>query len=910
MTRMLLAHTGVAARIRVRRLLGTGAACIALLALGATAAHAESQAPAVESETAEKVTATAATLQAWVNPQFADTHYYFEYGSTTAYGSTVPTPPGTDIGEADFGQSAEAAISGLSPGATYHFRVVAVNSVGTTYGPDTPFTTAPPVTVEAESAANVAATAADLTAKIDTEDLATSYQFEYGTTPAYGMKAPLPAAALAAASGTQSISVHVQDLQPNTTYYFRLMATNALGTVTASAAKFTTYPPGEASLLPDNRAYELVSPLDKNGGDVGGGSPGGLNPPPGAFGSSSASGGAVTYASSTSFGDAQSAEITTQYLSTREPTGWTTHGISPPAALEEQSRLDPVEIFHLFTPELTAWVFSWKHTPAAPGQPPENENLYRGEVGSGADQLINDGTPANAGAAQYEVMAVGASSDLLHVVFEASEALVPGAPTGATSVYEWAPGVPLRLVSVLPGPGEVAAASAQGAGGQNNQLPNLVSADGSRIFWEDGNGQLYVREHGTSTVHLNASQRTPSLGDGTARFMAATPDGSRVFFLDETALTSAAGDNGGLYEYSFANGRLTDLTLDAGGSPGVQGVAGIDEGGASVYFLASASLTSNARPGAGQPSPGGHNLYVAREGELTFIATLVSEDSGDWKNNFGELTAEVTPDGSQLAFVSREPLTGYDNTDLNTGEADAEVFLYDAGAETLRCVSCNPSGERPVGPASVPTPQGIGHLPRYLSENGQRVFFDSKDALLPAASNGKQDVYEYENGVIHLISSGTSDENSTLDDASANGDNVFFVTRAQLVPDDQDEHSDMYDARVDGGFATAVSPAPCSEEGCRGPVSAPPEPLTIVTEETHGAEALLAQPTAAPPPALPAGRHKTKKPAHKARARHSARKAKSSRSHRGRRRVGRGQQAARHSVRSDGHADVREGGAR
>ncbi len=312
-----------------------------------------------------------------------------------------------------------------------------------------------------------------------------------------------------------------------------------------------------------------------------------------------------------------------------------------------------------------------------------------------------------------------------------------------------------------------------------------------------------MREDGATTVQLNASQRTPSLGDGTAGFVAATPDGSRVFFTDETALTDGADDNGGLYEYSFASGRLTDLTPDASGSPGVAGVAGIGEEGASVYFVASASLTSNARLGAGQPSPGEDNLYVARQGVLTFIAILDAEDH-DWTDEFAERTAEVAPDGGQLAFVSKEPLTGYDNTDLNTGKPDAEIFLYDAGAETLRCVSCDPSGERPIGPASVPTPNGTQHLPRYLSEDGQRVFFDSSDALLPAASNGLQNVYEYENGAIHLISSGTSDENSTLADASANGDDVFFTTRARLVPEDQDENSDMYDARVDGGFPVTV----------------------------------------------------------------------------------------------------------
>jgi hypothetical protein len=340
------------------------------------------QAPVVEGGTAVGITATAATLQASVNPEFADTRYYFEYGPTTAYGSRFPAPPGTDVGESNAGQSVEAAISGLNASTEYHFRVVAVNSVGTTDGSDQTLTTAPPLSIEAESAENVTATAAELTAKIDSENLKTSYRFEYGTSPAYGLQAPLPEATLAAAPSAQKVTVHAENLQPATTYYFRLVATNALGTVTASTAKFTTYPPGEAFSLPDNRAYELVSPPDKNGGDVGnvGGGAGFLAPPPGAFGESSVSGASITYASSASFGGAQGAWVSTQYISTRGPSGWTTQAISPPSALTEHVEFKPAP-FHFFTPELTAWVLSWRHPSLAQGAPPELENLYRGEAG-------------------------------------------------------------------------------------------------------------------------------------------------------------------------------------------------------------------------------------------------------------------------------------------------------------------------------------------------------------------------------------------------------------------------------------------------------------------------------------------------------------------------------------------------
>ena len=215
----------------------------------------------------------------------------------------------------------------------------------------------------------------------------------------------------------------------------------------------------------------------------------------------------------------------------------------------------------------------------------------------------------------------------------------------------------------------------------------------------------------------------------------------------------------------------------------------------------------------------------------------------------------MTPSGTELAFGSVESLTGYDNTDQKTGEADAEVYLYDAtaegGAGKLVCASCNPTGARPIGssvidgskfrprnsePGGAPSSNNFS-LQRNLSDDGGRLFFDSNDALVPADTNGRQDVYEYEApgtgtctsaasdyvaaaaGCIDLISSARSEGGSYFYDASTSGDDVFFLTRAQLVGQDTDSLQDLYDARVGGGLASQnppPPPAPCSGESCRG----------------------------------------------------------------------------------------------
>jgi len=57
----------------------------------------------------------------------------------------------------------------------------------------------------------------------------------------------------------------------------------------------------------------------------------------------------------------------------------------------------------------------------------------------------------------------------------------------------------------------------------------------------------------------------------------------------------------------------------------------------------------------------------------------------------------VSPDGETVAFISSNELTGQDSTDANSGEDHSQVYLWDAGDEQLRCVSCNRTGARPIG---------------------------------------------------------------------------------------------------------------------------------------------------------------------------------------------------------------------
>ncbi len=401
---------------------------------------------------------------------------------------------------------------------------------------------------------------------------------------------------------------------------------------------------------------------------------------------------------------------------------------------------------------------------------------------------------------------------------------------------------------------------------------HAISADGSRVFFEAaGDLYVREDEKSTvqldaSTVPGQSGgggEFMAASADGSRVFFSA--DASRQLTAD-----TVPGSGKNLYQCELPPGRggactLTDLTPAQ--QAGVLGLSGAGEDGSYVYFVATGALTPPA-PGAG-PDPGQPNLYLRHGAATAFIATLdgsevgeyvasgnknglpctrgtpitsedrcfvANNDSCDWtarggcefaygseeklEQASGGLTARVSANGRFLAFNSLRPLTGYDNEDaaskLPGEKMDDEIFLYDAATERLSCASCNPDpGVRPTAPASIRQPaspddasyQHAVYPQRNLSDAGQ-LFFDSPDALLSADTDGALDVYEYEAGQLHLISSGKSEVESFFLDASPDGRDVFFITVQPLLGRDQDTAYDIYDARAGGGFPEANGPAP------------------------------------------------------------------------------------------------------
>jgi hypothetical protein len=194
--------------------------------------------PTVTTGAAMNIERTTATLTGTVDPNGSETTYRFEYGTTTAYGLQTAD---RDAGEGDGNVAVEVPVQNLSPGTTYHYRLIATNANGTTNGADRTFRTDPnprPPGVTRTGTAQVAPDGAVLRSTIDPNDAATTYRFEYGPTRRYGNRTP--DRTIPEGDGDVAITEQIGGLQPFRRYHFRLVATNAAGTTTSRDRRFVT----------------------------------------------------------------------------------------------------------------------------------------------------------------------------------------------------------------------------------------------------------------------------------------------------------------------------------------------------------------------------------------------------------------------------------------------------------------------------------------------------------------------------------------------------------------------------------------------------------------------------------------------------------------------------------------------
>jgi hypothetical protein len=640
---------------------------------------------------------------------------------------------------------------------------------------------------------DVTPTSAVLRAEVNPEGLPTSYRFQYLTAAqleanlaagheAFAGSADAPATPIGVGAGSLAQLVAFtlvapsNPLAPDTAYRFRALAANSAGPAAGPTRAFRTDRPGPAPGLPDGRAWELVSPLDKRGGSVA--APGAL------FGGgdlqAAGQGGALTYGSATAFGSAVGAPPSSQYLSRRGAGGWSTENLTAPTISGAYGDHPDGAPYRLFSPDLARALM------ADGGRCGEGETCPRGYS---LREL--PGGPVSESPSAPGLRLAGAASDLRHVVFA-----VEG------NLYEWS-GEGLSALNVLPGD------SAPTPGAQLAAPRAAISEDGARVYFIAGeDGYIYLREVGSASTKW-----VDEAVGGSAHFEGAAADGGVAFFAKA----------GHLYRYLAATDSATDIA--PGGE--VAGVLGASASGDTVYF---------------QDAVG---LERWHQGTTTLVAVGADAAAPSDYQPATIGSARISADGRQLAFLSAAAIDEYDNLDAGSGQPDTELYLYDAGEEgaaRLICASCNPSGERPQGSASIPGAEVNGtttaYLPRVLSADGRRLFFETSDDLLGSDTDARTDVYQWERagegdctsapGCLRLISGGRG-EGGRLIDASGDGADVFFLTGDALVSSDPGS-IDAYDARIGGGLPQPQAPIACIGDACQALPNPPadPTPGTLV----------------------------------------------------------------------------------
>jgi hypothetical protein len=218
------------------------AAIVLLTGLVVLAPGAGSAAPAPPTAITGPVSAigtSSATASGTVNPRGVATSWYFEYGTGTSYGRRTPSR-NAGAGAANVQVSAE--LTGLAPGTTYHYRLVATSGAGTTRGGDGVFTTLSAPVAVTGAASRVTPTAATLSGSVDPNGRVTTWFFEYGTSTAYGSRTRLTSAGSGTAA--RSVSSRLAGLAPGHVFHYRLVATSDAGTSRGANRTFaTTGPP-------------------------------------------------------------------------------------------------------------------------------------------------------------------------------------------------------------------------------------------------------------------------------------------------------------------------------------------------------------------------------------------------------------------------------------------------------------------------------------------------------------------------------------------------------------------------------------------------------------------------------------------------------------------------------------------
>lgn len=846
--------------------------------------------PSASIEPTTAVTSSCATLRGTVNPNGGgaqlQTFYRFEYRPTgTGEWAKAPNPDG-DAGFGEAPVSVEETVCDLQPKRAYEARLLAIKGGAPVISTGTgDFTTDPaPPTVETFNAfydANDSELV--LRGTVNPNNTAATYYFQYGTAPCSSNPCTsLPEAENAPAGDGGApllVSRRVADLEPATTYHFRLVADNGVetspGVTEAAGAELTLTTPADSSScpneavpsglsarLPECRAFEWVSNGDSWGSGIGG-----------SIGSIAEDGERAQFTAQ-AFGQPEGLPSpSTPYVAERTDTGWEVHSVAPKPDLASGS---PLGNRWMVAADLGSAL--WPQSSI--GQRLRDEVRW-GTVGIDgsedfATEMLAPVKRSGSGSDVDEYSLVGSSADLSSLVFTfqsesegTSVALLAGEPLlggfdarflsnlylvddgaldivnrGGASTSE----NPLGLIGGACGAGlggSVARGEAEGP-----VLGSAVSADGAVVHFSIRKGsapagstcnttnpkRLYKRIDAATTVEVSACAKSSPANctdAGDDRYRGASRDGEVSFFVSPRPLTDSDSDSTeDLYAYDeslppaerliqASAGEAVAIDHPAiGAGAQVQNMLVNSADGSRAYFVAKGRLTAEAIKGR-------ENLYVFERspehpnGRIEYVGELASGEA-----NAGFRTHALPGGeggvGRLLLLTSAARLA---REDLDSAR---DLYRYDDESGEIRCLSC--MGAEAGGDVTIASRvsevswSNAEQRARPASADGDSVVFTTAESLVGEDTNGARDAYLWREGSLSLLSPGTEAAGITQEAAiSPDGRDVFFITRSGMVGADTNNGLDLYDARIGGGFAEAPVPDPCaSGEACQGPLSAPP----------------------------------------------------------------------------------------
>jgi NHL repeat len=663
-------------------------------------------------EPASGISGEAATLHGSLLGDGTDTHYYFEWGKTAAYGNNSPAPPGTDL-PVPSGPSQtplSVGLTGLEPTTTYHYRVVAENEAGqTSLGLDREFTTLANLpTISGVFADEVFADTALLRAQVNPGSGDTVYHVEFGIEECAAPTEPCQSTALPGAdagNGNAPVPAQVSlaGLQPGTLYHYRFVAENRAGQAKSVERTFVTLPTANpakdlcpnahvrqqtsATSLPDCRAYELASAANAGGYDV----ESNLVPGQAPFAGYPQADGRLLYGVHS--GGIPGTDHPTNrgvdpYLATRGENGWSTEYVGVPS--NDPFAIGPfsstpsgasagLQAFAFGGPEGCSPCFAGGYT-GTPVRLPDGK-LVQGMV-------AGQGVPTPPPSAESEgQIAKDLSADGSHFIFGSTAKFTSdGNEGGDLTIYD-------RNLTT-----EETHAVSKTPGGATITGPGIaelaLSDNGSHVLIgqkvaEDAAGHPYYHLYMDVGDSADSIDLTPGTTTG-VRYAGMSADGSKVFFTTKDKLLPGedTDESADLYlaEVGQGSATLKLISTSSDGTPSntdschpvansarphwntvapeeescgvvaVGGGGGVSSANGSVYFLSPEQLES------GQGTENAPNLYVARPGDgyaPQFVATLESVLTGPQPPELGRhFQGNFEPSFSDATGVAVDHATG------------------------------------------------------------------------------------------------------------------------------------------------------------------------------------------------------------------------------------------------------------